>query len=180
MILVTETASRCLHAYPKWEPCTEEELLFSAQYVVKSNVRALSSRAHAIIWFTLDYPGFRYSSLLDENGDPKLSFEAYRVMARELRWARYVRPMSLEELGDGRLEGYLFTIGDRKKWVLWANETIALSVRFKSLEQPRGILQVVDLFGGEQVRTDADDNLPSDETITLTVGESPIYISQLP
>jgi hypothetical protein len=180
MILVTETASRCLHAYPRWEPCTEEELLSSAQYVIKSNVRALSSGARVVIWFTLDYPGFMYSSLLDENGDPKPSFEAYRVMAQELRWARYVRPMSLEELGDERLEGYLFTIGDRKRWVLWVNEATALPVPFKSLEQPDGMLRVVDLFGGEQLRTDTDDDLPSDETITLTVGESPVYVSQLP
>jgi len=180
LILVTETASRCLHAYPKWEPCTQEELLVSAQYVVKANVRAVSSGAPIIIWFTLDYPGFYHSSLLDENEEPKLSFESYRVMAQELRWARYVRPMSLEKLGDQRLEGYLFEIGDRKKWVIWANEAVALPVRFKSSEQPGGRLKVVDLFGGEQIWSNAGGDSSSDETISLTVGESPVYVGQLP
>lgn len=179
-VMVTETAFRCVHAYPKAEPCTPDELQSAVAYVPKTHIRALAEDAYPIIWFTLDYPGFYHSSLLDEAGNPKPAYLAYQVMVNQLRWARFVSAVTLEELGDERLEGYLFQVGERKKWVVWAKGDIALPLRFSALEQPGGVLRVVDVFGTERLLSDATDSQPSDGLISLEVNSNPVYVSQVP
>lgn len=179
-VMITETAFRCLHAWPNWEPCTPDELQAAAAYVVKTHVWALAENAYPIIWFTLDYPGFWHSSLLDKAGNPKPVYRAYQTMADELHWARYVQPMTAEELGDDRLEGYLFRVGERKKWVLWAKGDISLPVRFPASEQPGGELRVVDVYGTARLLSDATDAQPADGLISLEVNSNPVYVSQVP
>jgi hypothetical protein len=152
----------------------------AAAYLPKAYIWALAENAYPIVWFTLDYPGFFHSSLLDQEGNPRPAYHAYRTMTHELRWAKYMRPMTTEELGDDRLEGYLFQVGERNKWVLWARGDIALLVRFAVSEQPRGVLRVVDLFGTEQMLSDTTDSQPTDGRISFKVNSKPIYVDQVP
>ena len=179
-VIVTETAFRCLHDYPNREPCTQDELQAAVAYVAKTHIWALVEEAYPIIWYTLNYPGFFHSSLLDKEGNPKAIYLAYQTMADELHWARYVQPMTAEELGDDRLEGYLFQVGERKKWVLWAKDNITLPVRFLASEQPGGVLRVVDVLGTERVLSDATDSQPADGWISLEVNSNPVYVNQAP
>jgi hypothetical protein len=179
-VMVAETAFRCLHAWPNVAPCSPDELQSAAAYVVKTHVWALAEDAHSIIWFTLDYPGFYHSSLLDKEGSPKPAYRAYQTMADQLRWARYLRPMTPEELGDERLEGYTFQVGERKKWVVWTKGDIVLPVRFPASEQPGGVLRIVDIFGTERLLSDATGIQPPDGSISLEVNSNPVYVNQEP
>jgi len=127
-LMITEIAGRC---FPADQPCSTADLEAQANYAIRYNVEAMSVDATPAIWFTLDYPGFYHSSLLDENDDPKPAYIAYQMLTFELYGGRFVRQMSASEVGSDT-EGYVISTagGTKEKYVLWRTSSGTSIVSF--------------------------------------------------
>lgn len=192
--MLTETAKRCTFRYPDVAPCTPDELDRQADYVLILNARGMAAGLQAIIWFTLDWPGFYHSSLLDRSGNPKPAHLAYETLSQELAGARYSQ--RIEDLYPycPEIEQHLFSVrgGTAEKRVLWTNPIVAWdesgqpiycdtdtrSFDFPTKDLPLGMLRLVRREGSrytESILTDADDG-QVDGVITLSITPSPIYV----
>jgi len=198
-VMLTETAKRCTSAYPDVAPCSAEELERQADYVPILNVRGMSEDLESIIWFTLEWPGFYHSSLLDQSGNPKLAYLAYQTLSRELAGARYSGRMEDPYLYCPEIEGHIFSTrgGTREKMVLWTNPVVDWTesgdpipceggevtrwMEFRLEDLPSGQLRVVDKYGAERILTDGgDDTGIEDGLVTVEVTSSPIYVEPYP
>ncbi len=118
-----------------------------AQRLVQMYVRSLSVDVQFLSWYKVfddavagsnedTYPD-RTSGLLQMNGTPKPSYDAYGTLTRELAWARYLRPLQA-----ANAEGYVFRMPNgREKTVLWATEP------FTTVPFPYPCLRLVDTVG---------------------------------
>ena len=174
-LMVTEIAGRC---FPKDQPCDEQDLEHQSSLVIKYNVRGMALGLQAIIWYTLDYPGFLHynTSLLDAQGQPKPAYRAYQTLSAELSNVRFVRTSNF---GSPDVEGYVFQIdaSPREIWVLWRTSSGTTNVNFSVAELGHDGLRVVDKYDNERQLTDnADDGTPGDGQITLAVSEEPLIV----
>ena len=193
-LMLTETGKRCLSAYPDVAPCSAEELEIQADYVPILNVRGMSTDLESIIWYTLEWPGFYHSSLLDQSGTPKPAYLAYQTLTEELAGARYGRRIEDPYPYCPEIEQHLFSLrgGRAEKTVLWTNPIVAWdesgqpiycgidtrSFDFPTEDLPFGMLRLVRREGSEyaeSILTDADDG-QVDGVITLSITPSPIYV----
>ncbi len=178
-LILTETAKRC---FPVDSPCSAADLETQADYVPILNVRGMSTDLESIIWFTLEWPGFYHSALLDQSGTPKPAYLAYETLTEELAGARYLRQMDSIETGHADIEGHVFSLrgGTTKKVVLWTSEQTRL-MGFPVTYLPSGQLRVVDKYGTERILTDgSDDTGIEDGLVTVAIGPSPIYVEAYP
>lgn len=190
-LILTETAKRC---FPVDSPCSAADLEAQADYVPILNVRGMSANLEAIIWYTLDWPGFYHSSLLDQSGNPKPAYVAYQTLTKELAGARYERRIEDPYPYCPEIEQHLFSVrgGRAEKRVLWTNPIVAWdesgqpifceidtrSFDFPTEDLPFGALRLVRREGSnytESIVTDGDDG-NVDGVITLSITPSPIYV----
>jgi len=70
------------------------------------------------IWYTLDGPGWRFSSLLDGSQLPRLSYTAFQVISQQLQHARYIGTVDYAE----GIEAYAFHRNSEQVQIVWAKE----------------------------------------------------------
>lgn len=153
-----------------------------ADFAIEENVRAMQANIPVVIWYPLLYPGFFGSGLLDPNGFiPKPAHTAYATMTEKLASARYVRPMTAEELGGAtNVEGHILAHfnGTQPIWVLWTVPLVdtqaTATVHFPADRFPKGML-VTHRDGSTLFLTDAKDGA-KDGKIAMTVGSAPRFI----
>ena len=153
-----------------------------AHRLVQMYVRGLSVDMQPLSWYKVFdaaepnsagdlYPD-RTSGLLDVDGQPKQSYQAYQTMTQELAYVRYLR-----ELQATNAEGYVFQMADGyEKTVLWATAS-STTVSFSY-----SCLRMVDTLGNEYYPiTDGlagwDEDGQVNGKISLRVYENaPVYV----
>lgn len=175
-ILLNELGFHC-------EPCDAARQEAHARWVVKAHARAMAEELPVVIWFTLNYPGFHGSSLLNSDGSARPAYNVYPVMASELRMMRYKRTIDgASEFGVTDLEGYVFGIDSvKEKSVMWVNGSTPRLVSYPAASVGTGQLRVVDRYGNARILTDnSDDGTAGDGYISVQVTEDPIYVHVYP
>ena len=88
-IIQTESALICINDTYCTDPIYPErlELFYQAQaeYSVIVYVRNIANNILGTIWYTIEYPGWRLSSMLEKNGSPKPIYYAVANLEKELR-----------------------------------------------------------------------------------------------
>ena len=164
------------------EPCDAARQEEHARWVVKAHVRAMSENLPVVIWYTLDYPGFHGSSLLNSDTSPTPAYNVYPVMTSELYMMHYKRTIDgAGEFGVADLEGYVFELGSLKdKSVIWVNGSVPRLISPVASAEC-GQLCVVDRYGNARILTDdTDDGTPGDGYISVLVTEDPVYVYVCP
>jgi hypothetical protein len=145
------------------DPPVEAFYQMQANYLVRTQVRGLGEGIRGYTWYTLDGPGWRNGSLLDDNGNPRPSFTAYQVLTQLLINADFLTPV---DYGAG-LEAYAFQRGTQQVHVVW--------LKVDSSDQT--ILVPASNFIEARTR---DGTLiapsPVNENIQISVGFSPVYV----
>jgi hypothetical protein len=137
-----------------------------ADHLVRSFVRGLNEKISSFFWFTLDGPGWRYSSLLDNNQNPKPNYAAYRVLASQLQGTHLINTVSY---GQG-IEAYAFQRGAERVDVIWTVADVSIPISI-----PQGVLKAAFDRDGNAL------NLPlQGDYYTLTANFSPVYLVRLP
>ncbi len=175
-IMLNEVGFHC-------EPCDAARQEEQAQWVVKAHVRAMSESLPTVIWFTLEYPGFHGSSLLNEDDSPRPAYNVYPVMASELYMMRYKRTIDgASEFGVADLEGYVFELGTvEEKSVMWVSGSTPRLVSYSVASLGSGQLRVVDRYGNARLLTDStDDGTSGDGYVSVQVTQEPVYVYAYP
>jgi len=175
-ILLNELGFHC-------EPCDSARQEEHAIWVVKAHARAMAEGLPVVIWFTLDYPGFHGSSLLNSDGSARPAYNVYPVMASELRMLSYKRTINgTSEFGITDLEGYVFGIDSvQEKSVMWVNGSTPRLVSYPIASVGTGQLRVVDRYGNGRILTDnSDDGTAGDGYISVRVTKDPVYVHVYP
>lgn len=102
-----------------WSHCVMPDAAFfeaQAQHLVRIFARAAAAGVSQVTWYTLEGPGWRWSSLLDGRQQPRPAYVAFRNMARMVEPFSEVRRV---EYGVG-VEAYRFVQGSKVVDVLWS------------------------------------------------------------
>jgi hypothetical protein len=169
-VMASEIAGRC---FPKDQDCTPEGSDIQGYKAVIYNVEAMSVDVAPTIWFTLDYPGFYHSSLLDENDNPRPSHVAYQMLTSELYGGRFVRQMSASEVGSA-VEGHVISTagGTKEKYVLWRKSSGTSIVSFH--------LSAVQTVTRNDMTIETTAIQDGQAYVGVSVGEAPVIVSQYP
>jgi hypothetical protein len=159
-LMLTETGILCRKCP---SPAPEDFLLAQAAYLPRLYTQSMALELQAVIWYTLNGPGWRETGLLDADQQPRPAYEALMALTTRLANVDYLGP--LEQFPG--LEGYAFRRrdGQGEVWVLWAPEDSEVSI-----ELPPGLQQAYDL-GGQPL------SLPDG---SLSVGFAPVYLEVSP
>ena len=116
---------------------TPESEAMKADYLVWLYTRNWAKGLIATIWYPLDGPGWRNSSLLDGQQNPLPAYDAYQFMTSTLSDAVFKSELAFP---DGAI-GFEF-MKDNKIWVLFSEDGSQIT-----LTLPDGFDKVYDLFG---------------------------------
>jgi hypothetical protein len=100
------------------DPPSADFFDMQADHIVREFVRGLSEDVMGYVWYTLDGPGWRDTGLLDENGDPRPVYTAYRNLINLLKDAPFVQ---VANYGSG-IEAYVFSGRNGYIHALWSIE----------------------------------------------------------
>jgi hypothetical protein len=118
---LNETSLGCeTRWYPQCESEPPDFFLAQANYVVRTFTRALSEDLHSLIWYTLDGPGWRYTALLDDNGNPRPAYVAYQQLIARLNRGKFEQAVDY----GPNVEAYSFTKDNKRIHVVWSKDTI--------------------------------------------------------
>ncbi len=169
-------------------PSTPE---YQARRVPELLSQAMSIGSQVTIWWTFydERQDFAYQTGLttaDDNPNAKLSYTAYQEALRRLGNSEYIG-VTVEPTAQNDLEAYQFRDKSTNKtfYVAWLNPVVPFD-KAAELTYDNSVTQNLSIPGsnatlfakeGTQLQTvnDGDDGA-SDNTITVTVGRSPIYI----
>ena len=120
LISLNETGLGCPNdwtIYPWCQPPGPDAQFFQIQadYLVRSFTRGLNEDVASLLWYTLDAPGWRHTSLLDISQNPKPVYQAYQTLTSQLQNTRKHGPVSY----DPRVEAYAFQRGQEHIQVVW-------------------------------------------------------------
>lgn len=165
-VFLNETGLMCPEYYSWCTPPNHAFYEMQASHIVRMFVRGQSGGVKGFIWYTLNGPGWRYTGLLEGNGEPKPVYLAYQELNEQLRNTRYLEPVYY---GEG-IEAYAFSRGTEHIHVVWAvrNETFDISVLQTDL------VGAYDLEGNILTLTSVGDSY------YLNVGFEPIYVVKKP
>jgi hypothetical protein len=146
-----------------------------SRYVVKTFVWTAAAGLQFANWFAWrDLDSYYQYGLLDPSWQRKPSFYAFGTATQQLRHADFKRAMTTSELGGyTQAEGYVFRDGGQDIDVVWMNDEVTRTVRFKGL-----LASVVDKYGAQTSVSDGDDGV-ADSRITIEIGPSPVYVRVL-
>jgi hypothetical protein len=101
------------------------DTFFNAQatYIPRLYARAWANGIQAVVWYSLDDPGWRHAGLLDPSGNIRPAYTALKFMSNLLGGARYK-----QRLSSGNLEGYAFQQGSTEYYIYWTNDGSTQSV----------------------------------------------------
>jgi hypothetical protein len=147
-LMHTEGSLMC----PEWNTsqCNPPANIFyetQADYVVWLYVRNLAVGVESTIWYSFEDPGWRYCGLLDEQGQPKPAYNAFKFLTQELKSANYVGAVTQYP----ELRGYEFSIPGKWIWVLWAPDEQPHPITL-----PAGTQLVYDKYGNNITPTGSD------------------------
>jgi hypothetical protein len=135
--LLSETALIC----PPWTDCGSDLNSFyddQADYVMRLYANTLNAGLQGSIWYELEGPGFRESSLLYANENPKPAYNAYQFMTQEMDGAVATGELTIYS-GVKTLD---FNNSDIRIWVMWSTDQTD-----KSVNLPSNALRVLDRDG---------------------------------
>jgi hypothetical protein len=112
------------------------------------------------IWYQFEGPGWRFGGLLDEDQNPRPSFEALSFLTVELSEAGYSGEVTQYE----SLVGHKFLKPDKQIWVVWSPDEVETQIQL-----PENLLVVFNKYG--------EDITPPGKDITVS---SPIYLELIP
>jgi hypothetical protein len=164
-VFLNETAMGCpdnIRPYP-W--CyTPDDLFYEVQadHIVRSVVRGLSEQISGIIWYTLDYPGWRHTSLVNSEGNPKLVYLAYQHLINKVASASYI---GTTNYGSGT-EGYAFRRQTDTVQVIWLNTVTSAVIMIPK----DAFIEATDQYGHVLNPT------PTDTGYLLMIRINPVFI----
>lgn len=141
-----------------------------ARYVVKLFAQAAAANLQSMVWFSWVDPGDPYEAfgLLDESGNPKLSFEVYQVAAEKIGLSQFGQICAT----GSYVEGYQFVDSLGKPlYIFWSRDEL-----MRSVSVPGRQVRVLNMQG-ELIRTarDGDDGLLNG-WVPVAVDANPIYV----
>jgi hypothetical protein len=147
-LMHTEGSLMC----PEWNTsqCNPPTNIFyetQADYVVWLYVRNLAAGVESTIWYSFEDPGWRFCGLLDEQGQPKPAYNAFKFLTQELKSANYVGAVTQYP----ELRGYEFSVPGKWIWVLWAPDEQPHPITL-----PLGTKLVYDKYGNNITPTGSD------------------------
>lgn len=145
----------------------DDFLQTQADYIVRLFARSLSVDIKAVMWYTLNGPGWRNSGLLDQQQQPRPVFVAYQQLIRQAQQAIDTREVSAE-YGSG-IEAYRFRKFSRNVDVLWSQNGAA-----RQFTVPTGSFLAAYTRDGAKLEPVSQ----SDQVLRFEVGSSPVYIQR--
>ena len=127
-----------------------------ADYVVRLYVQNWADDLFGTIWYQFEGPGWRFGGLLDEDQNPRLSFEALSFLTMELTEVNYIGEVTQYE----SLVGYKFSNPDKQIWIIWSPDELETQIQL-----PENLSAVFNNYG--------EDITPPGMDITVS---SPIYV----
>lgn len=148
---LNETALMCPSDLPGatfCRPPTDDFYLKQATFMTRGFVRGLVAGVSGFIWYTLDSPGWRYTSLLSDSVTPRKSFYAMKTLSAQLSYTTFVGTVNY---GPG-VEAYTFQRSNGEKVdVIFVTETGATnptaSTKVQIAVPTATLLNVVDYLG---------------------------------
>jgi hypothetical protein len=93
-----------------------------ANFLIRVLTRGWSADIQQFSWFTLEWPGFRYGSLLDEQQRPRPAYTAYQQFIAHTSPSDPPIPIKDYDRDDVRVEAYRFNKGTELIDVLWGKD----------------------------------------------------------
>ncbi len=90
-----------------------------ANYGVILYTRNLAHDVMGTMWYTIESPGWNYSSLLNSDGTPKPVYNSIQFLNEQLYGAKFYAQISIDPYDFQQLRVYEFRGRDRRIWVLW-------------------------------------------------------------
>ncbi len=143
-VMLTEAGLICYDCNPPPPRFFETQ----ADYVVWLFVRSWAAGMYGTTWYTFDGPGWRNGGLLDENQEPRKSYDALQFLIQLLGDSYYTG----ELVTYPGVQGHIFKEGTKTIWVLWSKDGSN-----QSIQLPAGVSAVYNRAG--KIITPADDNL---------------------
>jgi hypothetical protein len=147
---------------PKCPPPSAKFYDAQASFVVRSLARGSGNGVQGFAWYSLEWPGFRFSSLLFQDGSPKPVYPAYQQLAEQLAGATYLQTV---DYGAG-IEAYAFGRTTEQVQVIW---TTSVTTHTITIPQSQ-LLRAVDRDGQPIVPMVEGTNSQ------LTISYAPIYV----
>lgn len=186
-IIQTESALICLNDTYCTDPDYPDRLgnfyQAQAEYAVIVYTRNIVQDILGTMWYTIEYPGWRLSSLLEQNGNPKPVYYALANLENELSGTWFSRQVTIPPYDPRLLQAYEFISYKKAIWVVWVSDMcqediidpislyqdceIDPEVEPPLIDLPENWLSVRDLYGNPIV--------PFNNQVTLN-SISPIYI----
>ncbi len=144
-LFLNETAMTC--AVPPEGTCPGPSNVFyraQATYLVRMQTRGWSIGIQQFSWYTLEWPGFRYGSLLDESLRPRLVYTAYQIFIAQTSMSDPPVRIYDYDRADVSVETYRFSKGPMLVDVLWGKDLSTYYVKV-----PPGFIKAYDQYGVE-------------------------------
>jgi hypothetical protein len=122
-LFLNETGFGCSETNNDCDPPDGRFFQSQATHLVRYYARALSENVSGTIWYTLNGPGWRYTGLLDQNQQPTPAYNAFKVIAQQLKYARYVGTAYYSD----DIEAYAFRRNSELVHVVWAKEDTSIT-----------------------------------------------------
>jgi hypothetical protein len=131
-LFLNETSFTCPNDVSGSFPwCTNPDPLFyelQADMLVRMLARGMASRLDGLVWYTLEWPGWRHGALLNADASPKPNFLAFKQLSTQIRGMAYAGPA---QFGNS-IEGYTFTRGPRRTQILWTKADQIVTIQIPS------------------------------------------------
>lgn len=175
-IFITETAHHSNDAWPGIGGSHEMQMRF----VVQLYAQALAANVEMMVWFALSDPGGNYpfNSGLVTRGPPaqaKPAFAVYQNAAAHLGHARFVRRLTLAEMGVAAMEAYEFIDDQRHVRIIVAWLDPVQTEERATLSLPAQQAAVYNMQGESATIYDTDDG-NEDGQIEVQVTGQPLYV----
>jgi len=111
-------------------PSTDAYERAKANYLPWLYARNWAKGIQATNWFTLNYPGFRMSSLLKNDGSPLPAYDAFKLMSETLSQAEFISYTIL----DNGVHRFEFLTNNLRIWLLFSpdnnSRTVTVPAKF--------------------------------------------------
>jgi hypothetical protein len=131
-----------------------------AYYVAQIYATAAAEHLLANIWYALD-DDWHHQALLNPDLSPRQAYFAYLRSAVELKYARYLNPLT----GYAGVKGFVFDVQGHDLWLLWSQD---------------GAVHALTLPGTPVAIRDVDGTAKTVTGNQLSIGPEPLYVEWAP
>jgi hypothetical protein len=141
-------------------------------YAAKMFARGISVGLQSVVWYGIkDAPGDVQRGLLDQSGNPKRAYQAYRQAVDRLSGASFESRLAPRQTASGTVEGYVFKRpGGGRLVVAWAVGDLNAKAR-ATIDMPGGNFSAVSYTGDR--RTDFQ---AQGDQVTIDLTHAPVYL----